>query len=160
LQQSPFEDLRQSLAEHGTWSGEVLHRTKAGRILTVESQIELVPASGRRLVFESTRDVTEQRKWEQRRQLLLNELSHRVSNTLAVVQSMARQTLRTAGSENAFVELFEGRLGSLARAHNLLVEARWEATGFRNLARSQLAAYMSDNPRRLSLQSHPVTLPP
>jgi two-component system CheB/CheR fusion protein len=157
---SSFEELRQSLLEHGTWSGELLHRTKDGQALTVESQIELFPMGERRLVLESTRDVTGQKKWEQRRQLLLSELSHRVSNTLAVVQSMARQTLRTAGSEREFVDLFEGRLEALSRAHNLLVEARWEGTEFEKLARSQLAAYLSGDPQRLRLEGEPVVLPP
>jgi two-component sensor histidine kinase len=92
--------------------------------------------------------------------LLLNELSHRVSNTLAVAQSMARQTLRTAGTGGDFVALFEGRLDALARAHNLLVEARWEGTEFSDLARSQLAPYISDDPQRLRFQGDPISLPP
>jgi two-component system CheB/CheR fusion protein len=157
---SSFDDLRRSLLESGTWSGQLLHRTKDGRVLTVESQIELVSIGGRRLVLESTRDVTDQKMWERRRQLLLNELSHRVSNTLAVVQSMARQTLRTASADTDFVELFEGRLDALARAHGLLVEARWEGTEFGILTRSQLAAYIGNDPQRLRLQGAPITLPP
>jgi two-component system CheB/CheR fusion protein len=157
---SSFEDLRRSLLEHGTWSGELLHRTKDGQVLTVESQIELVPMGERRLVLESTRDITSQKKWEQRRQLLLSELSHRVSNTLAVVQSMARQTLRSAGSQKDFVNLFEGRLQALSRAHNLLTEARWEGTEFGNLVRSQLAAYLAGDSQRLRLHGGPVVLPP
>jgi two-component system CheB/CheR fusion protein len=156
---SSFDELRRSLLENGAWSGELLHRTKAGRVLTVESQIELVSMGKRRLVLESTRDVTEQRKWERRRQLLLTELSHRVSNTLAVAQSLARQTLHTTGSSSDFVELFEGRLGALARSHRLLVEARWEGTDFATLARSQLEAYISDDAQRLRFQGGPVTLP-
>ena len=59
---SSFDELRQSLLEHGTWSGQLLHRTKDGRVLTVESQIELVPVGERRLVLESTRDVTDQKR--------------------------------------------------------------------------------------------------
>ncbi|HEY3779420.1 MAG TPA: chemotaxis protein CheB [Rhizomicrobium sp.] len=157
---SSFDNLRQSLLEHGTWDGQLLHRTKDGRILTVESRLELVPIGEQRLVLESTRDVTDQKKWERRRQLLVSELSHRVSNTLAVVQSMARQTLRTAGSDGEFVALFEGRLSALARAHNLLVDARWEGTEFGDLARVQLAAYIADAPQRLRFQGAPVNLPP
>ncbi|HEX3993514.1 MAG TPA: chemotaxis protein CheB [Acetobacteraceae bacterium] len=155
---SSFENLRQSLIEHQTWNGELLHRTKRGQVLTVESQIELVPIGTRRLVLESTHDVTDRKKWEHRQQLLLSELSHRVSNTLAVVQSMARQTLRTAASEQEFVELFEGRLHCLARAHTLLVEARWEGTEFNHLALTQLAAYLADDPPRLRISGPPVTL--
>ncbi len=155
-----FDDLRQSLLQQKSWRGELLHRTKDGRLLTVETQIELVSMSGRRLVLESTRDVTDQKKWERRSKLLISELSHRVSNTLAVVQSMARQTLRTAGSDDRFVELFEGRLDALARAHSLLVEARWEGAEFGDLARSQLAAYLTDDPQRLLFDGDAVMIPP
>jgi two-component system CheB/CheR fusion protein len=157
---SSFDILRQSLLDRATWSGEVLHRTKDGRVLTVESQIELVPMGGRRLVFESTRDISDRKKWEERRDLLLGELSHRVTNSLTVVQSMARQTLQTARSNDEFVELFEGRLGALAHAHNLLIEAHWEGTEFGNLARSQLAAYMSGDPAKLRLTGEPIILTP
>jgi two-component system CheB/CheR fusion protein len=157
---SSFENLRQSLLKNGSWSGQLLHTTKHGQVLTVESRIELVPIGERRLVFESTRDVTAQRKWEERRQLLLGELSHRVSNTLAVVQSIARQTLRTAGTSHDFVDLFEARLQALSRAHNLLVESRWEGAEFGSLVRSQLAAYSADGPQRLRLQGDPIILPP
>ena len=126
----------------------------------VESQIELVSVGKRRLVLESTRDVTDQKKWEQRRQLLLSELSHRVSNTLAVVQSMSRQMLRTVSSLDEFVEIFEGRLGALARAHNLLVEAHWEGAELGRLIRGQLGAYLSDDAERLRLLGDPLALPP
>ena len=157
---SSFEELRQSLLEHGTWSGEILHRSKDGRTLDVESHIELVTMGDRRLVLESTRDITDQKKWEHRRQLLLSELGHRVSNTLAVVQSMARHTLRSADGDGDFVERFERRLDALARAHDLLIEAHWDGTEFGRLARSQLAAYMGDNVERLALKGEPVALPP
>jgi two-component system, chemotaxis family, CheB/CheR fusion protein len=157
---SSFDNLRQHLLENGAWSGELFHRTKDGRTLTVESHIELLPMGGRRLVLESTRDVTDQRKWEQRRQLLLGELSHRVSNTLSVVQSIARHTLRTTSSRGEFIELFEGRLQSLSNAHGLLVEARWEGAGIEPLARAQLSAHITDDTHRLRLQGDPVMVPP
>ncbi|MBV9826551.1 MAG: PAS domain-containing protein [Alphaproteobacteria bacterium] len=157
---SSIDILRQSLLEQASWSGELLHRTKDGRVLTVESQIELVPMGGRRLVFESTRDISDRKKWEERRGLLLGELSHRVTNTLTVVQSMARQTLQTAKSNDEFVELFEGRLGALAHAHNLLIAAHWQGTEFGKLARGHLAAYISGDPPQLRLEGDPVILTP
>ncbi|PPQ34737.1 CheR family methyltransferase [Rhodopila globiformis] len=156
---SSFDAIRQSLQETGAWSGEVLHRTKSGRTLTIESRIELLAMGERRLVLESTRDVTDQNRWEQRRQLLLSELSHRVSNTLTVVQSMARQTLRTAQDNAEFVDLFEGRLAALARSHKLLVEAHWEGAELDALTRSQLEAYVTGDPQRLRIEGPPVMLP-
>ncbi|WP_199902593.1 chemotaxis protein CheB [Azospirillum sp. B4] len=155
-----FDAVRQALADQGVWSGELQHTTKDGRVLTVESQIEMISVAGRRLVLESTRDITDQKKWEQRRQLLLGELRHRVGNTLAVVQSLARQTLRTSGSNDRFVDLFEGRLTAMARAHTLLVDGHWEGAELTALARVQLAAYMGADPQRLRLEGEAVLLPP
>ncbi|MEO8115796.1 MAG: sensor histidine kinase, partial [Phenylobacterium sp.] len=60
-----------------------------------------------------------------RRKFLLRELDHRCKNTLAAVQSIADQTLRTAASPSAFNEAFEARLGALARAHELLTKEGW-----------------------------------
>src|SRR5215472_6710920 len=122
---STFAVLRQSLVEHGTWRGELQHTTKDGRILTTETEIELVSRGGRRLVFESTRDVTDQHQWEARQQLLLGELSHRVKNTLTAIQSLVRRTLRSSRSLKDFGERFEGRLHALSEAHNLLIDANW-----------------------------------
>jgi two-component system, chemotaxis family, CheB/CheR fusion protein len=122
----------------------------------VESQIELVDIGGRRLVLESTRDITDRQRWEERQKLLLGELSHRVKNTLTVVQSMARQTLRTSASGEEFVERFEGRLAALANAHRLLVDSEWRGAELRVLARSQLEAHA----RRFRFEGPPVTLPP
>ncbi|ASY66611.1 Chemotaxis protein methyltransferase CheR (plasmid) [Sinorhizobium sojae CCBAU 05684] len=157
---SSFEALRQTLLEKGYWSGELRHTTKDGQVLTVESHIELQPLGDRRLVLEGTRDVTELKRWEHRRQLLLSELSHRVKNTLAVVQSLARQTLRTAHSSEDFVELLNGRLTALANAHKLLVESEWRGAELGMLAFSQLEAYIGGDRQRLRIEGESVMLPP
>lgn len=157
---SSFDKLRQRLIKDGRWSGELNHTTKDGRVLTVESQIELVPLGERRLVLESTRDITDRKRWERRRQLLLSELSHRVKNTLAVVQSVARQTLRTTESSEDFVERFDGRLTALASSHKLLVDSEWSGAELSALALSQLEAYAGSDRRRLQIEGEPVMLPP
>jgi two-component sensor histidine kinase len=61
----------------------------------------------------------------ERRTFLLRELDHRVKNTLASVQSIASQTLRTAPSSAAFAESFEARLMALSRAHEMLTKQAW-----------------------------------
>ncbi|WP_085035278.1 HWE histidine kinase domain-containing protein [Ensifer aridi] len=155
-----FEALRQSLLENGRWSGELRHTTKDGRVLTVESHLELMPLGDRRLVLESTRDITDEKRWERRRQLLLGEMSHRVKNTLAVVQSLARQTLRTGDSNEDFVERFDGRLSALASSHKLLVDSEWAGAELAALALSQLEAYAGGDARRLKIEGEPVTLTP
>ena len=59
------------------------------------------------------------------REQMVRELDHRVKNTLASVQSIARQTFRSSPTTEAFVEAFDGRLQSLSRAHELLTRGRW-----------------------------------
>ena len=61
----------------------------------------------------------------ERRKFLLRELDHRCKNTLASVQSIADQTLRRSLSPAHFVEAFNGRLGALSRAHELLTRGEW-----------------------------------
>ncbi len=155
---SSFAAVREQLVANGSWSGEVRHRTKDGREVTVESRIVLESMDGRRLALESTRDITERKAWEERQGLLLRELTHRVKNTLAVVQAIAHQTLRHAPSNKDFVERFDGRLSALGRAHDLLVRSQWTGADLGQLVRDQLRAYAADNPNRFHIEGEPLVL--
>jgi two-component sensor histidine kinase len=87
-------------------------------------------------------DITE-RKWvEERQKLLLDELNHRVKNTLSTVQSIALQTRRSAPSPEQFSELFEGRITALAGAHDLLTEAAWESASLADVIGRTLAPHL------------------
>jgi PAS domain S-box-containing protein len=72
-----------------------------------------------------TIDVTELRQAEERRQLLINELNHRVKNTLATVQSIASQTFGSK-IDKELQESFEARLLALAKAHDALTREDWQ----------------------------------
>ncbi len=156
---SSFAELRRQLAESGRWSGEVRHHAKDGRELVIETDIELIDFGGRRLALESTMDVTDRRAWERQQRLLLRELTHRVKNTLAVVQSIAHQTLRASPSADEFIHRFEGRLVALGNAHNLLVDSDWRGADLRALAQSQLQLYTPAGSNRVRLTGEPVNLP-
>lgn len=155
---SSFAELRAKLLAEGSYSGEARHRTKDGRWLTVETRIVLDTTDGRRLALETTRDVTERRQWEDRQRLLLGELTHRVRNTLAVVQAIAHQSLRTPGSTQDFVERFDGRLTALASAHTILVNSEWRGADLATLARSQIEACVTASATRVRISGEPVTL--
>jgi two-component system CheB/CheR fusion protein len=90
--------------------------------------------------------------------MMLGELSHRVKNTLAVVQSIASQTLRTSNTAEEFTERFEGRLQALAKSHRLLLDP-WEGAGVEALAREQLEAHLGGDASRLDLDGPAVRLP-
>jgi PAS domain S-box-containing protein len=72
-------------------------------------------------------DIGGRKRAEQERELLARELSHRVKNTLAVVQALAMQTNGRIRSIEAYRETFVGRLQALARAHSLLLDANWHS---------------------------------
>jgi two-component system, chemotaxis family, CheB/CheR fusion protein len=155
---SSFAELKAKLNETGSWSGELRHHTKDGREVIVESRIVLEKIDGQCLALETTHDVTERKTWEQRQRMLLAELTHRVKNTLAVVQSIAHQTLRATKSTKDFVESFDGRLSALARAHGLLVASEWAGADIAEMAREQLQPYLADEVDRLRISGEPVVL--
>jgi two-component system CheB/CheR fusion protein len=97
---------------------------------------------------------------EARLRLLLSELSHRVKNTLAVVQSIARQTFNQALPEDDALEIFSNRLRALAEAHNLLIRSDWHGADFQELAERQIAPYAQVDGRRVILSGPPVNMPP
>lgn len=140
------------------WKGELQQVSKDGRKLTVESQIALVEVDGRRYVLESTLDVTQSRTMEARQRLLLRELTHRVKNTLTVVQSIVQQTWRSTGNSDDFIDKLGGRIAALANAHNLLVESEWDGADLRPLVESQLSPYASSG--RLHIDGDAVRLAP
>src|SRR5262249_19197386 len=147
------------LLEEGSWSGELKHKTKDGRELTIESRIIVERIDGRQLALESTRDVTERKAWEAQQRLLLGELTHRVKNTLAVVQSIAHQTRRLSNSDEDFTDRLDGRLTALAAAHSLLVDSDWKGADLATLVRVQLAPHISGNLERTTIVGEPVFLP-
>lgn len=156
---SSFEAMKEELREKGTWKGEINHITKDGRKLVVESQIELISTGERQYVLESTRDITQNKVWEQRQRLLLRELTHRVKNTLTVIQSLVQQTWRNSDSPEDFIERLNGRISAIADAHMLLVASDWRGADLNGLIQSQVKTYVSGNPKRLHLKGEPVILP-
>jgi two-component system, chemotaxis family, CheB/CheR fusion protein len=64
---SSFEEVTNKLREAGIWTGELLHRTKDGRALTVEALIQVESVGGRQLALQSMRDITDRKSLEERR---------------------------------------------------------------------------------------------
>jgi two-component sensor histidine kinase len=102
------------------------------------------------------RDRTAERRAEERQKLLINELNHRVKNTLATVQSIASQTFRNTDSPKAFMESLQDRLFSISRAHDLLTRESWEGADIEDVARAALAPWLEDG--RISLSGPRVRL--
>jgi PAS domain S-box-containing protein len=128
---------------------ETVRMAKDGRRLNLSLTVSPVRDNTGNLVGASKvgRDITERKQTEETRQLLLNELSHRVKNTLASVQSIARQTLHRAKNPADFVSTFSGRVQALARAHTLLTQNTWLGARMRDLVRDQLQLGNAEDPR-------------
>jgi two-component system CheB/CheR fusion protein len=105
-------------------------------------------------------DITDRKAWETRQALLLGELTHRVKNTLTVVQSIAHLSFRNSASSEEFVTQFDGRLSALAKSHSLLVESDWQGVDLGALIRQQLEPYTVGGHDRLGIEGESVTLPP
>ncbi len=92
-------------------------------------------------IFVQGMDRTEGVRAEKRQRLLLDEINHRVKNTLATVQSIAAQTLKSARDLEGARRDFEGRIVALSRTHNLLSDTQWSSTSLATLVQSELAAF-------------------
>jgi two-component sensor histidine kinase len=95
-------------------------------------------------IVGASRDITAQRNAERQRELLVDELNHRVRNTLTIVQSVAAQTLRSTQGPEAFTEAFTNRVSALARTHSLLTQAFWEATPLSRVVDATLGPFAID----------------
>ena len=91
-----------------------------------------------------TLDITERKRAEERQDVLMAELDHRVKNVLARVAVVAMYTRQGSSSMDEFVKALDGRIQSMATAHSLLSESRWRGVGLTDLVRHQLAPYATD----------------
>ncbi|WP_316170613.1 MULTISPECIES: sensor histidine kinase [unclassified Bradyrhizobium] len=90
--------------------------------------------------------------------LLIEELNHRVKNTLAILQAIAVQTFRSASRLER--EKFEGRLGALAEAHNLLSKEKWQGSELQDVIERVLKPYRLNTPDRIRISGPKVALSP
>ena len=107
-------------------------------------------------------DVTErheaEKQWESRQQLLLRELSHRVKNTLSVVQSIVGHTLQRNATDPQLQQTLVSRLHSVARTHDLLVNNDWQGAELSAVARNQLEPHLAGRKPRVHLEGPAVQL--
>jgi PAS domain S-box-containing protein len=103
-------------------------------------------------------DITERTRQQEQQHLLLNELNHRVRNTLVTVQSIANQTLNGTDGAGDAAEKLRGRLTALSEAHDLLTQSSWAGAELGTLLRTVLAA--DDEGDRVSASGPVVLLAP
>lgn len=95
-------------------------------------------------------DVTERKRAEEHRVLLIRELHHRVRNTLAMIQGMMGVTARLSSSLDEFQDAFIGRIAAVSKTHTALLESKSLAVSLAELLRNELGFYERDGRARLS----------
>lgn len=111
-------------------------------------------------IFVQGHDVTEEVEAEERQKLLINELNHRVKNTLAIVQGLSMQTFKQVDGAGPAMSVFDARLNALASAHALLTERNWEAAGLLDTVRTALEAAAGSAISRVDITGPDFTLQP
>ena len=92
-------------------------------------------------IFVQGHDVTETARAAQLQKLMIDELNHRVKNTLATIQSIAMQTARSHEDPRTFAESFQARLMSLSHTHDLLTRSHWEGADLRAVLEHETSAH-------------------
>jgi two-component system, chemotaxis family, CheB/CheR fusion protein len=108
------------------------HRT--GRRSMVLTACKLPQEAGRdELILIAIEDITERRRFEEHREILVGELNHRIKNVMATVQAIASQTLNSASSMEEARATFGSRLVALGKSHDLLTRENWAGADLRDI---------------------------
>ena len=95
---------------------------------------------------------------QERHKVMVAELNHRVKNTLATIQALARYTHKSSASLESYVLNFEQRIQALSASHNLLTDGAWEKTDLQALVTSQVRPYQQGNNVTISGPETALTL--
>jgi two-component sensor histidine kinase len=132
----------------------------SNRWLTMRGRVYQRDAEGKPLVMMGAAiDVSESKLTAEHTRLLLRELNHRVKNTLAMIQSVARQTIRQNPDPQDFIDAFSGRLRTISDAHVLLADRDWSGVQLFEVIGSQLGPRFRTNPDRADIKGDDVALP-
>jgi PAS domain S-box-containing protein len=120
---------------------ELFAMTKDGRKIPVEISRSPIETDTGYVVCAALRDVAERKRAEERQNVLIAELDHRVKNVLATLAVVAQHTHEDSASMDEFLQALDGRIQSMARTHALLRRDRWQGVHLTHLVREELAPY-------------------
>jgi PAS domain S-box-containing protein len=106
------------------------------------------------------RDISDRKTAEEHRDLLLNELNHRVKNTLAIVQALAAQTFRHSGVDRSAQRTFEARLLNLSEVHNVLTDQNWDSAELHDVVRAALGPHCAPGREPFTVEGPGLRLRP
>ncbi len=143
------------------WQQEV--RGRSAPWLDAERRVaEALRVTLLEVVVRLSASVADQRRsTNDRQELLIAELNHRVRNILALIRALVQRSRESAETLESFVTVLNGRIQSLARAHDQLTDDRWGPVALRGMIDSEFHAYLGDKQQeRTSLAGPPVLVEP
>ncbi len=156
-----FGPFKHAMENHTPFTVESRYRRTDGeyRILSTQARPRMGPHGEFLGMIGVNVDITERKHAEEQRTLLINELNHRVKNTLATVQSLASQTLRNTERSADARPMFEARLLALSRAHDILTRQSWQGASLREVVDRALEPFQTAS-GRIGLDGVDVRLSP
>ena len=139
---------------------ETVRQRKDGSRVHISLTVSPIKSAAGEIIGASkiARDISDRKRAEEARELLLNEIKHRVKNTLGTVQAIATQTFRSAPREERTA--FTARLHALADAHDLLTQQSWVTVAARDMVERALAPFRQNDRPRFVLEGPEVQLNP
>jgi two-component sensor histidine kinase/ActR/RegA family two-component response regulator len=136
-------------------------RTATQEVLTAENDslrllLEQAGIDAKALLEQAGIDAKEREAADKLQKLILEEMHHRIKNTLATVSAIASQSLRTATSLEHGQQAIEGRLVALGRAHDLLMQVSWANTSLLNTVRGAIKPYDGQGAGRFSIDGRDI----
>src|SRR3981189_792639 len=125
------------------------------RLLLTQAEL-----SAQALLAQAGIDAKEREASDKLQKLILEELHHRIKNTLATVSAIASQSLRNAPSAQHAQYAIEGRLLALGRAHDLLLQARWTGAELAKIVRGATEPFDNPDTPRFSIDGPGVQIAP
>jgi PAS domain S-box-containing protein len=104
-------------------------------------------------------DISEHKLAEERQEIMLQELHHRVKNTLATVKAIANLSKRTATDVESFCNAFNSRIVSLSKTHTLLVSHKWSRIGLIDILTSEISGFDDGIGERVVFRGPSIDLP-
>ena len=131
---------------------ETIRRRKDGTLIDISLTVSPIKDGNGRIIGASkiARDISDRKRVEEQKNLLLFEMKHRIKNTLATVQALATQTMRSASPEERAA--FMSRLQSLARAHDLLVSEQWNRALLSDIVQNALEPFQEKHRERFLIE--------
>ena len=132
---------------------ETVRRRKDGSLIDISLTVSPLKDADGKIIGASkiARDITERKRAQEQQMLLVNEMQHRIKNSLATIQAIATQTLNQHAQER---DAFIARLHALGSAHDLLTSETWERASLRALVTRVLEPFQEQVKQRITIDGH------